>query len=222
MQVATQNSTVPKLRFKEFGGEWEEKTLGQTSEIIGGGTPETNNITYWHGEIQWFTPTELKSKYVSVSKRTITELGLKKSSAKLLPEGTLLFSSRATVGDVAITKNICTTNQGFQSFIVNKENETEFLYNWIIQNKNEFIKKSSGSTFLEISKKEIQKLKLYLPTLPEQKKIASFLSAVDERIQQLERKKSLLEVYKKGVMRQLFSQEIRFKDENGNQFPDWE
>ena len=146
-------SNTPTLRFGEFDGEWSEKRLGDTSEIVGGGTPETIKKEYWDGTIQWFTPTEIKSKFISNSKKTITELGLKKSSAKLLPKGTLLFSSRATVGDVGIAQDECTTNQGFQSFIVNEDNETEFLYNWIIKNKKEFLKRASGSTFLEISKR---------------------------------------------------------------------
>jgi len=219
---------APKLRFKGYVNDWERKILGNTSEIIGGGTPETIVPEYWGGEIQWFTPTELKSKYVAKSKRTITELGLKNSSAKLLPKGSLLFSSRATVGDVSISLQEVTTNQGFQSFLVNKNNDTEFLYNWIIQNKKLFLRKAAGSTFLEISKKEIEKILIFIPTLPEQQKIASFLSAIDEKIQQLTRKKELLEQYKKGVMQQLFppvggqAPKLRFKDENGKAYPKWE
>ena len=222
MDIITENKVVPKLRFGEFDSEWKQTTLGNTSEIIGGGTPETVKPEYWGGTIQWFTPSELKQKYVSKSKRTITDIGLQKSSAKILPKGTLLFSSRATVGEVAIALNECCTNQGFQSFVVNSLNNSEFLYNWIIENKNQFIKLSSGSTFLEISKKEIVKLKLHLPSLPEQQKIASFLSAVDEKLQQLTKKKELLEEYKKGVMQKIFTQELRFKDANGNNYPDWE
>ncbi|MDU8886318.1 restriction endonuclease subunit S [Yeosuana sp. MJ-SS3] len=220
--IETEKQLVPALRFKEFDGEWSIVTLGDTSEIVGGGTPETVNESYWNGKHQWFTPTELKSKYVSESKRTITDLGLKKSSAKLLPKGTLLFSSRATVGDISIALREVCTNQGFQSFIVNEDNDNEFLYNWIIKHKNLFLKRASGSTFLEISKKEILKLKTLIPSLTEQQKIASFLSAVDEKIQQLTKKKELLEQYKKGVMQQLFSGQLRFKDENGNPYPDWE
>ena len=220
--IKTDKQLVPALRFKEFEGDWNKVTLGNTSEIVGGGTPETGNDEYWNGNHQWFTPTELKSKYVSESKRTISDLGLKKSSAKLLPKGTLLFSSRATVGDVSIALREVCTNQGFQSFIVNEDNSNEFLYNWIIKNKNLFLRRASGSTFLEISKKEILKLNALIPSLPEQQKIASFLSAVDEKIQQLTKKKDLLEQYKKGGLQQLFSGQLRFKDENGNPYPDWE
>lgn len=214
--------SIPKLRFIEFDFDWKRTTISKIAQIIGGGTPDTNDEECWGGEIQWFTPSELKQKYLSTSKRTITKKGLEKSSAKLLPKGTLLFSSRASVGEVSILLNEATTNQGFQSMVVNDSNHSEFIYNWILKNTHEFIKRSSGSTFLEISKTEISKIKLFVPSLPEQQKIASFLSAVDQKIQLLTRKKELLERYKKGVMQQLFSQQIRFKDTDGKEFPEWE
>ncbi|APA82773.1 restriction endonuclease subunit S [Francisella tularensis] len=213
MNKDAESIKVPKLRFKEFSEEWVEKKLGDTSTIVGGGTPDTTNDELWNGNIQWFTPTEIKSKYVHNSIRTISELGLKKSSAKLLPKGTLLLSSRATVGDIGIAVNKCATNQGFQSLIVKKQNDNIFLYNWIIKNKKEFIKRASGSTFLEISKKEIEKIKINLPTLPEQQKIADCLSTWDEAI---ETQKSLIEnkkLYKKGMMQKLFNGKL--KVENG-------
>ncbi len=213
---------VPKLRFKEFSGEWQHISLKDIASIVGGGTPDTTQEDYWNGEIQWFTPTEIKSKYIKGSNRTITELGLKKSSAKVLPQGTLLLSSRATVGDVGIAVEECTTNQGFQSLIVNDNNSNEFFYNWIIMNKNEFIKRASGSTFLEISKKEIEKIKAYKPSKQEQEKIASFLTSVDTKIEQLTKKEELLQQYKKGVMQKIFNQEIRFKADDGSEFCDWE
>lgn len=218
--------SVPKLRFKDDDGrefpDYVATELLDIAEIVGGGTPDTNNPEYWNGDIEWFTPTEIKTKYAKNSIRTITEAGLKASSAKMLPVGTLLFSSRATVGEVSIAQRECTTNQGFQSFIINTSNNNEFIYYWILSNKNQFIEKSSGSTFLEISKKEIQKFKLPRPSLLEQTKIANFLTAVDEKIQLLTKTHALLTQYKKGVMQQLFSRKLRFKDDDGSEFPDWE
>lgn len=213
---------VPKLRFKEFSEEWEEERFGDISEIVGGGTPSTAVEKYWGGNIQWFTPTEIKSKYISSSKKTITKVGLDRSSAKLLPKGTLLFSSRATIGEIGIASKECTTNQGFQSFVVSQNNEPDFLYNWIIKNKKEFIRRASGSTFLEIGKSEIKKIKINIPQRTEQEKIATFLTAVDNKIEQLNKKQDLLKKYKKSLMQKLFSQKLRFKDKNGNDFPDWE
>ena len=196
------------IRFKADDGsdfpDWEEKKLGDVAEIVGGGTPPTAVEKYWNGNIQWFTPTEIKSKFIVNSKRTITQVGLDTSSAKLLPKGTLLFSSRATVGEVGIAVQECTTNQGFQSFIVNKNNEPEFLYNWIIKNKKEFIRRASGSTFLEIGKSEIKKIKLHIPALPEQTKIANFLSSIDSKIEQVGKQLDESKQFKKALLQQMF------------------
>ena len=149
------------VRFKDDDGndfpDWEKKQLGDIFEIIGGGTPETTKEEYWSGNIPWFTPTEIKTKYLDKSNRSISELGLSKSSAKKLPIGTLLFTSRATIGECGIAIIECSTNQGFQSFLPNDDQEIEYLYYWIKHNRKAFIRKSSGSTFMEISKSEVQK-----------------------------------------------------------------
>ena len=213
---------IPQLRFPEFDGEWDKKMINDTCTIVGGGTPESGKDEFWNGNIQWFTPTEIKMDYVSKSERTITELGLKKSSARLLPKGTILLTSRATIGEVAIALNECTTNQGFQSLIVNKSYNSIFIFNWIKNNRNLFLRRANGSTFLEINKSEIGTIHIFTPTLSEQQKIASFFTAIDQKISQLKRKKSLLEQYKKGVMQKIFLQEIRFRDDNGQEFPKWE
>ena len=165
-----QGETVPKLRFPEFknSGEWEVKRLGEVGEFFGGGTPSTNKVEYWEGDINWFTPTEIKNRYVTESIRKITKLGLDNSSAKLLPVGSILITSRATIGDCAIALAECSTNQGIQSLVVNKNYNNIFIYYWIYSNKNLFIKKSSGSTFSEINKSAIKSIKITIPTLPEQ------------------------------------------------------
>ena len=143
-----------QIRFKaddgsEFG-EWENTVLGDIADIVGGGTPSTNNQAYWSGDVVWLTPSEINQKFIGESKRTISELGVQKSSAKKLPIGTILFTSRATIGEVAIAIAEVTTNQGFQSFISNEKTFNEFLYYWIVNNKKSFIERASGSTFLEI------------------------------------------------------------------------
>lgn len=123
---------VPKLRFKDDDGsefpEWEEKKLGEVCEIIGGGTPDTKTDSYWNGSIPWFTPSEIGlKKYVHTSQRTISEEGLKHSSAKLLPIGAILLTTRATLGEMSITTVPCCTNQGFQSLVAKIANN-EFVY----------------------------------------------------------------------------------------------
>ncbi|ETN94009.1 restriction endonuclease subunit S [Zhouia amylolytica] len=213
---------IPQLRFPEFTSSWEKKYIKSIAKVVGGGTPSTTNDEYWNGEINWFTPTEIKFNVVSESNRKITELGLNNSSATILPKGTILLTTRATIGEVAIAQEECTTNQGFQSLIVNKSNSNQFVFDLIKVYRNELYKRANGSTFKEISKKEIEKIKVLIPQLPEQQKIASFLTDVDAKITQLTKKKELLEQYKKGIMQKIFSQELRFKDDNGNEFPKWE
>lgn len=152
------NKRIPVLRFKDDRGEeypeWEIKTLGEVGEVIGGGTPDTSNPKLWSGSIFWFTPVEINEKYSSRSIRKISMKGLKQSSAKILPAGAVLLTTRATIGKVTITTNECTTNQGFQSFVVNGSKfSNEFLYYWLTKNVNEFIRRANGSTYLEVSGK---------------------------------------------------------------------
>jgi len=170
------------LRFPEFSGEWNKYTINDLATVVGGGTPDTTVKSYWGGDIQWFTPSEIgKNKYVDFSKRTITRDGLDNSSAKLLPLHTILLSSRATVGECSIASNECTTNQGFQSLIA-KQCNIDFLYYLIQTKKKDLIRNACGSTFLEISANEIRKIKVAVPVQNEQEQIAKLLSLIDERI----------------------------------------
>ncbi|CAC9560569.1 Type I restriction-modification system, specificity subunit S [uncultured Gammaproteobacteria bacterium] len=202
--------------------DWEVVRLSQIGNVIGGGTPDTENGEYWNDDIYWFTPTEIKQKYINKSVRKISKKGLQKSSAKILSKNTLLLTTRATIGDIGIALNECSTNQGFQSIFVNEKNSYMYIYYWILNNRNELIKRSSGSTFLEISKREIEKIQLIRPPKQEQQKIADILTTWDNAINQqttlIEKKQQL----KKGLMQQIFSQRVRFKDRNGNNFLDWQ
>ena len=170
------------MRFPEFNGEWETKLINDLAVVIGGGTPDTTIKSYWDGEIQWFTPSVIgKNKYVDSSLRTITEEGFNNSSAKLLPPNTILLSSRATIGECSLSLRECATNQGFQS-LVSKKCYVDFLYYLIQTKKRDLIRKSCGSTFLEISANEVRKIQVSVPTDVEQQKIAGLLSLIDERI----------------------------------------
>ena len=171
------------MRFKQYHCPWSTYHLSDIAEVVGGGTPDTTVPSLWNGDIQWFTPTEVgHQKYVSKSARTITQLGLQKSSAKKLPAGSILLSSRATIGECSIAQRECTTNQGFQNLIPKKDTNNEFLYYLAQTKKHHFIKYASGSTFLEISNSEIRKTKCTIPGTEEQTQIAAFLSALDDRI----------------------------------------
>nr|WRE04791.1 restriction endonuclease subunit S [Helicobacter pylori] len=199
-----------RKRLKGFNQAWQRVRLGDIAEIIGGGTPSTQITSFWNGSINWFTPTEIGiTKYVYKSQRTITPLGLKKSSAKLLPIGTILLTSRASIGDCAILKVVATTNQGFQSLIPLEKINNEFLYYLMLTLKNKLLKLASGSTFLEVSPNKIKNLLIPLPPLNEQIAIANILSDVDNEITSLKNKKSQFENIKKALNHDLMSAKIR-------------
>ena len=196
---------VPALRFPEFTDEWMPKTINDLATVLGGGTPDTTIKSYWDGNIQWFTPSEIgKSKYVSLSSRTITEDGLNNSSAKLLPSYTILLSSRATVGECSITLHECATNQGFQSLIA-KNCDIDFLYYLIQTKKKDLIRKACGSTFLEISANEVRKIRTNVPSNTEQKKIGALLSLIDKRIETQNKIIEKLETLIKGIIETVIS-----------------
>jgi len=173
---------VPNVRFCKYLDIWKTTKLNKITEIIGGGTPDTKQFSYWNGGINWFSPTEVgKTVYLTKSEKTISQLGLQKSSAKLLPAfKTILFTSRAGIGDVGIITEESATNQGFQSLVVNEETDVYFLYSYSDQIKKYALKHSAGSTFLEISGKELGKMDLSIPSLPEQSAIGSLFRTLDD------------------------------------------
>ena len=194
------------MRFNGFTKVWESTKIGEIAEVVGGGTPKTEVEEYWNGEIKWFTPSEIgKTKYIFDSERHITNEGLKNSSAKLLPKNTILLSSRATVGEISIASTECSTNQGFQSLITKNNVDNEFIYYLITTIKNEFLRRSSGSTFLEISKNEIKRIPINIPELSEQNKISNLFSAIDNKIEMLEKKHQYYQDFKKYLMQRIFS-----------------
>lgn len=196
-----------KKRLPVFNNEWEITALKNCASIIGGGTPNTANENYWHGNIAWFTPSEIgKSKYVYKSLKYITKEGLNNSSANLLPVGTILFTSRATIGQKAILKTEAATNQGFQSLIISDVNSTEFFFYLLDILITKIKKKASGSTFPEISAKSLGRIKILIPPqLKEQKAIAKILSFCDEEINLATQRLESLKQQKKGLMQVLLT-----------------
>ena len=201
--------------------DWEVKRLGEIAEIISGGTPSTTVETYWDGEIPWCTPTDItsSSKYIENTTRYISEEGLNNSSAQLLPANSILMCSRATIGPRSINKIPMTTNQGFKSFVC-KEDKLyfEFLYYLLEIYVSIFIRKSNGSTFLEISKRDTQKTKVAIPRLSEQQKIAKILSTWDEAIDLKEKLIEEKQEQKKGLMQNLLTGKVRLPGFEG----EWE
>lgn len=201
-----------KKRLPGFTGEWEVKRLGEVARIVNGGTPRTANSSYWNGNIKWCTPTDItkcKSKYLKNTEKKITRKGLDNSSATLLPRGALLLCSRATIGEVRIAYDKISTNQGFKSLICENNVYNEYLYYHINQLKDKLIEKASGSTFLEISKKDIARIEIILPPLPEQQAIAQILSDMDAEIESLQKKRDKYKLIKEGMMDKLLTGKVR-------------
>lgn len=209
-QGSMQELLSGKKRLKSFVGQWKTKKLGEIAEIKGGGTPSTNIPEFWNGNINWFTPTEVgKSKYIGGSKRKITHAGFENCSSSLFPKGTILLTTRAGIGDLAIlTKEAC-TNQGFQSFIVRKKIDNEFTYYLLNTLKDQFTSKASGSTFQEISPNNLKSIEVLIPELREQKAIAQILSDMDLEIEVLETQLQKIENLKQGMMQELLTGKIR-------------
>lgn len=197
---------VPELRFDGFDGEWEEKKLKETSKIVGGGTPSTKNEEYWDGDINWFTPSEIDSRrYFSSSERKITEKALIKSSAKLLDKNkTVLFTSRATIGEVGLLKEDSTTNQGFQSLVIKDDFDLNFMYSIAQTLKRKALSLSVGSTFKEISKSSFEDIEVYTPIKNEQEKIGDLFRKLDGLIEIQEGKVAKMEDYKKSMLQKMF------------------
>jgi type I restriction enzyme S subunit len=187
---------------------WVETSLGEIAEVVGGGTPSTTIGEYWDGDIVWLTPTEITSQdgtVVSDSIRKITDLGFKNSGAQMLPRDSVILTSRASVGFVALSgKELC-TNQGFQSLIPKPSVLSKFLMFWIQQNRPEFESRSAGSTFKEISKSNVKSIKLQLPPLPEQKRIVDLISSVDSYIEALQQQLETAKRSRNAVLHELLT-----------------
>jgi len=202
-RLIKQGAMQELLRPKEG---WEVKRLGEIADVVGGGTPSTFIEKYWNGNINWYTPTEVgNNKYSYQSRRKISQEGLINSSAKLLPIGTILLTSRASIGEVSILKTEACTNQGFQSLIVKAGNSNEFLYYLLLTMTQLLIQYASGSTFLEISPNRIKSIEVIIPEYKSQMFIAQILSDMDTEIEALEKKLEKYKRIKQGMMEELLT-----------------
>ncbi len=199
-----------KKRLDGFSGEWEEKKLGDIVTVIGGGTPSTTISNYWNGHIDWYTPTEVgKDKYISKSIRTLTDEGFQNSSTTILPIGTILFTSRAGIGDMSILMTEGCTNQGFQSFVVKKDIDNEFIYYLTSTLTSKFLQNASGSTFLEISPNQVKQINVLVPKYKEQIAIATILSDMDKELEALNTRLEKTKAIKVGMMQELLTGKTR-------------
>ena len=167
--------------------DWKKVKLSEIGEIIGGATPSTSKEEYYGGSIPWITPKDLsnfKGRYIKYGERNITKDGLNSCSAKLMPKKSILFSSRAPIGYVAIADNEISTNQGFKSIVPNEKIDYLFLYYLLKFNKDRIESMGSGTTFKEVSGTTMKSIEVDIPlSLTEQKKIAGILDAIDKKIE---------------------------------------
>ena len=172
---------------------WEIKKLGEVCDVIGGSTPKTSEESYWGGEHYWISPAELDgSKYVYSTSRTITDAGVKSAHLQVLPIGTVLLSSRAPIGKVAITKVPMYCNQGFKNLICKNEILNEYVY-WFLLHNTEYLNSlGTGATFKEISKRVVEQVSIPVPPIAEQEKIVAELDCLSGII---EKKKQQLKEY---------------------------
>jgi type I restriction enzyme S subunit len=191
--------------------KWKKCKLGDVAEIVGGGTPKTKVPEYWNGNIPWLTPRDLSNfsgRYISNGERNISKVGLKNSSAKILPKGTVLLSSRAPVGYLVIALNEISTNQGFRSLIPNSKTNRLFLF-YLLKNNVDYLKsQSTGTTFGELAGSTLKSLSFLFPPLPEQRAIALVLSNLDDKIDLLHRQNKTLEAMAETLFRQWFVEDF--------------
>jgi type I restriction enzyme, S subunit len=211
-QAAMQQLLTGQKRLPGFHGEWAVKRLGELAEIISGGTPKTNEPSYWNGSIKWCTPTDItgcSGKYLLETERTISTDGLASCSAQLLPVGSLLLCSRATIGEVRIAACEICTNQGFKALVCKPRVCNELLYYKLLMMKSQMIERAIGSTFLEISKKDTAALELSVPEHDEQTAIADVLSDMDTELAALEQRRDKTRALKQGMMQELLTGRTR-------------
>ena len=216
---------IPQLRFPGFEGEWEYKKLKDITTYVDyrGRAPIKTEDGYF-----LVTAKNIKKGFIDYecSKEYVAENNYSNVMSKGTPKiGDVLFTTEAPMGNVALVDNAdIALAQRVIKFRSKEMLSNSYLLYYMLSDsfQKNISKKAIGTTVQGISGKELHQIKISITTLPEQQKIASFLSVIDEKIQQLCRKAALLKQYKKGVMQQLFSCKLRFKDENGKDYPDWE
>ena len=193
--------------------EWKECTIADLGEVVGGATPSTKKPeNYENGDISWITPKDLSTfngRFITRGERNITEIGLNSCSTRLLPLNSVLFSSRAPIGYVAIAAKEMCTNQGFKSVIPNSDTDYMFLYYLLKFNKGNIENMGSATTFKEVSGNTMKSIKVYIPVdIEEQRKIASILSALDDKIELNNRINENLESQAQAIFKSWFGADI--------------
>ena len=208
-QVAERSATYEVTQQLTSASDLQWTTMGEISDVVGGGTPKTNDPTNFEGgDVPWITPADLSGyteKYISRGNRFITRKGIASSGARLLPAGTVLFTSRAPIGYVAIAGNPIATNQGFKSFVLKDCVLPEYVYWWLKGSKQRAEELASGTTFLELSGANAKKIPVPIVPLERQHEIVAEIekqfSRLDEAVAGLKRVKANLKRYKAAILK---------------------
>ena len=219
--------TNPTLRFNSelcnAFPDWGVIKIKDLSEkMIGGGTPDKNNLEFWTGSVPWISSSDLSLDNINAVKitRFISDSALKNSATKLIPKGSILIVSRVGVGKVAVAPCDLCTSQDFAN-LINIKYDSFFLAYALIKHMGKKLNEVQGTSIKGITSREIKESSISIPCLEEQQKIASFFSTLDQKIELNERKLEVLEKLKKGMMQKIFNRKIQFKKDNGTDFPDW-
>ena len=213
-QGAMQELLTGQRRLPGFVSEWHVVRLAELADIRSGGTPSTSRSEFWSGEIPWCTPTDITGlqagKYLQRTSRTVSALGLAASSAELIPSGSIVMTSRATIGVCAINVVPLSTNQGFKNFVPFECVVGEFLYYLLTVQRQRFLSLCAGSTFLEIGKAQLVGYEVRLPVdKSEQFAIAATLSDMDAELAAVEARLAKTRLLKQGVAQALLTGRIR-------------
>ena len=202
-------------------GNWKTVKLSDIGEIVGGATPPTSREEYYNGDIPWITPKDLAGyheRYITRGERNITKEGLDACSVRMMPQNTVLFSSRAPIGYVAIAKNAICTNQGFKSIIPNNNIDSLFLYYLMIYNRDKIASMGSGTTFKEVSATTMRSIEVDIPDIQTQRTISNILNSLDEKIEVNQRISDNLQQQATTLFESWF---VNYEPWNGIQPADW-
>ncbi len=214
------------MRFPGFTDEWKTRKLGEVAIVSSGGTPNRSTSSYWNGNIPWVSTSLIDFNFIEKVDEYITEEGLTNSSAKLFPKGTLLiamYGQGKTRGKVAILNIEATTNQACGAITTNNDVLNPlFAFQNLTKRYDEIRDLSNQGGQENLSAGIIKGIKINFPEVQEQQKIVSFIDLIDERISTQNKIIKELLASKATFAKKIFSQEFRFKDNNGNDFSYWE
>ena len=217
---------TPKLRFKEFDGDWFQSKIGEIFQVTSGSTPlRSDNRFFENADIAWVKTTDLNNGLIEKTEEKISQIALKETSVKILPKGTVfvaMYGGFNQIGRTGLLVHEAACNQALSAIYPNEKIDSYFLLTFLNHKVDDW-KNFAASSRKDpnITKSDVLAFPLKYPVKEEQTKIASFLCAVDEKISQLNQKHQLLSQYKQGMMQKLFSQQIRFKADDGSEFGEW-